>query len=815
MSEKRKHELKDQIKILEATQLIVRNGSLQIFADKMMLIQEIEFMNGGSLLNFKENLAKNNLCLKIEHLAKISYDLTLGLAFIHKRNILHRDISMDNCLIKYTGDLTDFQIKKVVISDFDNSRFFPDEENRKIDNLKNVNLTQSDQCGKPTFRPPEGIILANSYDLKWDIYQMGLVLWGLLCGKIDYRSGGTPYDINEEYLKKMNGPNNEWAPNTADQVKRAILWEILVFNTGPLSDFEKKKISEFTTLTKEEKKSLIQKQKSRLRQILEKADQILRSLTKRPKTNEVNNNNPFQQRKSRGQAIEKRISESYSGDNKKILNNFLKYPALKHSDDIYRLSNNDAIKCPQKDCFLNLLSTMLAKLPEERCTAEEAVHRLTEIFKHQNDDASYEGILKVANFDEMFFKVDFTKFTKEILNPHKIDVDKVNITRKDSSGRETVEIVSVGSLKKKLETQIQECYGNQNVIQELTLDELQSDIYVPTRKTKRPNSHIKHLMIKSIKMAVEKMMDKLPEGWVIKSDSINGIYYENQAGETSFIHPYRSSFPFDNPDYVNLWKQQFYEQLRSFLPFLWNTEEINANFHSEKGTTLPERLDGNLLFQQGSGDKAYLFSDFVSFLQQHSLVDSHMTETKRKEWYEIFIWKCERTKQFMKLHGFDMMLLHDWKPANETSGKLNTWFDPKIPTDSRIPSSENTENSLMNIFLDQESAKKQLISGLKGENTSAFCFKMRRNEKSEKPVYVYFVVTFEAVDREDEENEADLDEEDFLDAIIDGYSAMNIKEQPVSRTRKLPNRNNNQSSSTSKTNKSRLNKDAANQMDCN
>ena len=150
-------ELRAKATTLLRTQIRSRNFGLQMFSDKYVLVQELEFMNQSNLEDFKSNLLKHNKRLDVAQLAQVTFDLLMGMAFLHNRNIIHRDISANNVLVSVDEDNL---LKKVVIADFDNCRFFGSGNEAVQHNNANekfMALSKAEKMGKFHYRPPEGV----------------------------------------------------------------------------------------------------------------------------------------------------------------------------------------------------------------------------------------------------------------------------------------------------------------------------------------------------------------------------------------------------------------------------------------------------------------------------------------------------------------------------------------------------------------------------------------------------------------------------------------------------------------------------------
>eukprot|EP00026_Physarum_polycephalum_P011583 Phypoly_transcript_11818.p1 GENE.Phypoly_transcript_11818~~Phypoly_transcript_11818.p1 ORF type:complete len:376 (+),score=64.81 Phypoly_transcript_11818:141-1130(+) len=165
-----------------------------------------EFMEKGDL---SKVLANSGSSLSWPTRRNMAKDMANGLAYLHQKNILHRDIKSSNLLV--AADNT------VKIADFGFSRM----------RMDNQTMTQQ---GTVAWTAPE-IFEGGNYTEKCDIYSFGIVLWELCACKKPWTgshnmrvvgqvlAGSRPplsdlFDAPADIVKLMQ---ECWAPNPADR----------------------------------------------------------------------------------------------------------------------------------------------------------------------------------------------------------------------------------------------------------------------------------------------------------------------------------------------------------------------------------------------------------------------------------------------------------------------------------------------------------------------------------------------------------------------------------------------------------------------
>ena len=108
---------------------------LEVFESTNHLLIVMEYAGGGDLLHY----VKSKKFLTEKEARPMFRQIVYGLGHIHSRNVLHRDIKLDNMLLDSDGaiKICDFGVSKII----------------------DKHLSTNDQCGTPAYLAPE--IIAN------------------------------------------------------------------------------------------------------------------------------------------------------------------------------------------------------------------------------------------------------------------------------------------------------------------------------------------------------------------------------------------------------------------------------------------------------------------------------------------------------------------------------------------------------------------------------------------------------------------------------------------------------------------------------
>lgn len=171
---------------------------LEVFESNRHLMIVLEYAGGGDLLQ----LVKSRNFLTESEGKNVFSQVIDAVKACHLKNIIHRDVKLDNLLIT-----TDFTCIK--LCDFGVGRSVKPGE--KI----------FDQCGTPAYLAPE-IVADRGYDPFYvDIWSMGVLLYAILSGTVPFRAKTLP-DLHKLILRcKYEMPDNISEP-AKDLIKRML-----------------------------------------------------------------------------------------------------------------------------------------------------------------------------------------------------------------------------------------------------------------------------------------------------------------------------------------------------------------------------------------------------------------------------------------------------------------------------------------------------------------------------------------------------------------------------------------------------------------
>ncbi|KAI9487375.1 MAG: kinase-like domain-containing protein [Benjaminiella poitrasii] len=135
----------------------------------------LEHAQGGELFEY---IYKQRY-LKEEEACRLFSQLISGVYYMHQKNIVHRDLKLENILLDSHGN--------IIITDFG----FANQFTPKTGDL------MSTSCGSPVYAAPELVMTGRLYSGKGvDIWSCGIILYAMLCGYL-------PFDDDN------NNPNGE------------------------------------------------------------------------------------------------------------------------------------------------------------------------------------------------------------------------------------------------------------------------------------------------------------------------------------------------------------------------------------------------------------------------------------------------------------------------------------------------------------------------------------------------------------------------------------------------------------------------------
>ena len=137
--------------------------AFEVFEDEINYYIVMERPAIGDLFNYICSKGR----LSMDETSFIFYQIVNGIQYLHKNNIVHRDMKPENIML--TEDMI------VKIGDFGLSKYFKNDEIRLKTN-----------CGSPCYSAPE-VLRGNKYKPKpVDIWGIGIILYCMVCGELPF-----------------------------------------------------------------------------------------------------------------------------------------------------------------------------------------------------------------------------------------------------------------------------------------------------------------------------------------------------------------------------------------------------------------------------------------------------------------------------------------------------------------------------------------------------------------------------------------------------------------------------------------------------
>ncbi|CAD8128619.1 unnamed protein product [Paramecium sonneborni] len=179
----------------------------EIYETNNSLYVGLEMLQGGSLYD----LIKEKAILSIKQIQQILVGILQGLCHMHQKEIMHRDLKLENILFKQSK-----KMDSVVVADFGLATYV------------NEPIYLYCRCGTPGYVAPEVINMKDMkghYSSVCDIYSLGLVFYLLITGKQPFpgKSYATVVKQNREANIDFSIKQLQNAPNPAIDLLRKML----------------------------------------------------------------------------------------------------------------------------------------------------------------------------------------------------------------------------------------------------------------------------------------------------------------------------------------------------------------------------------------------------------------------------------------------------------------------------------------------------------------------------------------------------------------------------------------------------------------
>jgi serine/threonine protein kinase len=173
-------------------------GALDMFSDSEYVYIVYPYYGMKDLRHY----LKGHPALSEEEIWKIMGQLVSAVSFLHKYNIIHRDIKIQNILVKSNLD--------VVLADLGVCKILP-----------KYSVNTNTQVGTPYYLSPE-IVEGAKYSKTTDIWSLGVLLYELIYKKYPFTAHNLPYLMKQIKMDNIMFPPTRYSFRLTDLCKKML-----------------------------------------------------------------------------------------------------------------------------------------------------------------------------------------------------------------------------------------------------------------------------------------------------------------------------------------------------------------------------------------------------------------------------------------------------------------------------------------------------------------------------------------------------------------------------------------------------------------
>jgi len=176
-------EIKHEAKMLEELKHFSIVALHDVFYEKAFVCMVMTVYRGGDMIEGMQLHWKSKGMLDIVVVARVSKQMITSIEWLHRSNVVHRDVKGDNFLMD-RKDIENAECR-IFLSDFGTVRA-----------LEPATTRLKSKCGTKTYWAPE--FFAMNYGLKVDVWALGVIMYGLVTGRFPFKGED---DVNNKKIQ--------------------------------------------------------------------------------------------------------------------------------------------------------------------------------------------------------------------------------------------------------------------------------------------------------------------------------------------------------------------------------------------------------------------------------------------------------------------------------------------------------------------------------------------------------------------------------------------------------------------------------------